>query len=441
MEHNKFDAAASACVNKLATMLECDRVSLGLYKNKKVNICAISQVANFDKKSDINRALAHAMEEAIDQKSVIAYPITKDLPYSITQLHQSLCKLSGNPSVFTVPLVFHDQIIGALCFEQSDVASFDLEKMNLCKVIAVLVGPILGYKKQSDVNQLIHLYESLRSAFKGIFGPRHLSLKILATFVFLTFGALFHVESDYRVTSQAVVEGSIQRVITAPMDGFIASSNVVPGDIVKANHSLGKLDDKDLKLKYNKLKSKAEQLKDEYRQALGTQKRNKTRVLQAQQDQLLAQKKLIIEQLNRLNLKSPFNGVVIEGDLQDSLGAPVEKGQVLYKLASIDDYRVILKVDELDVTDIKPGQIGYLRLTGSPNEQFPIEIKQITPVFVSEEGESYFKIEAKFTEPQDGLLPGMTGIAKVEIGKKKILWIWTHSFWSWFKLKMWHYLP
>jgi hypothetical protein len=42
--------------------------------------------------------------------------------------------------------------------------------------------------------------------------------------------------------------------------------------------------------------------------------------------------------------------VVVKGDLSQSLGAAVERGNVLFELAPLDSYRVIMKVDERDIT-------------------------------------------------------------------------------------------
>ena len=43
------------------------------------------------------------------------------------------------------------------------------------------------------------------------------------------------------------------------------------------------------------------------------------------------------------------SAVVVSGDLTQSLGAPLERGQVMLELAPLDAYRVTLQVDERDI--------------------------------------------------------------------------------------------
>ena len=61
--------------------------------------------------------------------------------------------------------------------------------------------------------------------------------------------------------------------------------------------------------------------------------------------QIDAQLELIDAQLARMRLTAPFSGVVVSGDLSQSLGSPVEHGQVLFEVAPLDAYRVILEVE------------------------------------------------------------------------------------------------
>ena len=35
----------------------------------------------------------------------------------------------------------------------------------------------------------------------------------------------------------------------------------------------------------------------------------------------------------------------------------------------------------------------------------------------------------------------MEGIAKIETGPRRLLWIWTHAAMDWLRLLAWHWLP
>jgi hypothetical protein len=87
---------------------------------------------------------------------------------------------------------------------------------------------------------------------------------------------------------------------------------------------------------------------------------------------------------------APFDGSVVIGDLSQSIGAPVERGQVLFEVAPLADYRVVLQVDERDVTDVVVGQRGELLLTAWPADAVPFTVETITPVSTAREGHNYF---------------------------------------------------
>jgi hypothetical protein len=128
---------------------------------------------------------------------------------------------------------------------------------------------------------------------------------------------------------------------------------------------LCRLDDRELKLEQTRLLSEREQLVRKHRQALAAQERSNMTILAAQIDQVEAMLTLVSDKLARATLVAPFDGVVVSGDLHQLLGTPVELGKVLFQIAPLDAYRVILQVDERDIAYLQVGQPGVLTLIGS----------------------------------------------------------------------------
>jgi multidrug resistance efflux pump len=159
--------------------------------------------------------------------------------------------------------------------------------------------------------------------------------------------------------------------------------------------------------------------------------------LRALIDQTEAELRLVEDKITRTKLYAPFSGVVVVGDLSQSLGAPVETGQVLFEVAPLEGYRVVLEVDEHEVAGLNVGMTGHMVIAALPKTHLPISIHNIVPVAVSGEGRNFFRVEASLDEPHSALRPGMQGVAKVEIGQRNMLWIWTHGvidrlrLWAW----------
>jgi multidrug efflux pump subunit AcrA (membrane-fusion protein) len=165
------------------------------------------------------------------------------------------------------------------------------------------------------------------------------------------------------------------------------------------------------------------------------------RILQAQVAQAEARLELVDEQLKRAHLRAPFDGVIISGDLSRSLGAPVERGQVLFEVAPLGDYRVALEIDEQDVADIAPGQHGRLMLTAVPEKAIALVVAKVLPVAITEQGHAHFGVEAYLESPPDYLRPGMRGIGKVAVGERPRAWIWAHRLIDWAQLSLWSWVP
>jgi len=162
--------------------------------------------------------------------------------------------------------------------------------------------------------------------------------------------------------------------------------------------------------------------------------------VQAQIQQAQAQMALLAEQMGRARIKAPFAGVIVSGDLSQSLGGAVKRGEVLFEIAPLSRYRVVLEVDEAEIVHLKIGQKGEMLLTALPGEVIPLTVLQITPVTNSRDGRTYFRVEALLDRGRDELRPGMEGIAKIGTGPRLLIWIWTHRLLDWLRLAIWPWI-
>ena len=254
--------------------------------------------------------------------------------------------------------------------------------------------------------------------------------------LFLTFAT-----DTYRVQATATLEGAIERVAVAPIAGYIIEANVRAGDLVAEGDPLFRIDDRDLRLEFLKWSSQKEQIQRQQRDALAQHERSEVNILRAQLDQADSQLRLISEQIARTRASAPFDGIVVSGDLSDKLGAPVERGEILFTIAPLDEYRVALQVSENEISSVEVGQQGQLVLAATPGQVLPITIEAITPVSTVADGKNTFRLEASLEGKPDFLRPGMQGAARIEIEERSVGWIWTHEFVQWFKLWLWSWWP
>jgi multidrug resistance efflux pump len=179
----------------------------------------------------------------------------------------------------------------------------------------------------------------------------------------------------------------------------------------------------------------------EQQRALGGGNAAEAGIAAARLQQVRAELKLVDEQIARTRVTSSFDGMVVSGDLTQSLNAPVERGQVLFEVAPLADYRVVVQVDERDIGAIVPGQRGQLLLAAWPSDVLDFTVTKVVPVSVAKEGRNYFSVEAALDRVPDRLRPGMEGVGKIAVGKRRLAWIWSRQGVDWIRLKLWAWLP
>lgn len=441
IRYPQFRAAAGAVTTELATRLRCDRVSLGFVGRQGVHVEAISRSATVDRRTSLAGAIEAAMTEALDQDATLVFPTAPDGRVRVTRAHAELARHYHAGSVCTVPISRDGRLVAALTLEHPAADKFDRSTVALCEAVVALVGPILADKRHQDLWIGVRLAAVARTYLEKLLGPRHPGLKLASVSALLLMLLLGLASGEHRVSAPATLEGSVQRVVVAAIDGFVASAPARPGDLVEEGQLLAQLDDKDLNFEVLKWTGEKNKLLQEYRAAMAEIDSAKVTVLRARLERADAELALAEGNLSRTRLLAPIRGVVVRGDLSQSLGAPVERGQTLFQVAPLNSYRVMLAVDERDVGRIRAGQVGRLALTGSPGDYLPFTVVRITPVSTAADGRNSFAVEAQLDRTPALIRPGMQGVAKIDIGQRRLIWIWSHKLIDWFRLWTWSWLP
>jgi RND family efflux transporter MFP subunit len=429
--------AAMETVNRLADRFGCERVSLGLRNALHVSLLALSHVAHFDPRTQLARRLEAAMVEALDQVTTVIEPGEPGQKAAVTRAHSELSGQQGHGAICTVLLPGQSGNIGALTLEREAHRPFDKDTVAGCETLARLIGPILEMKQLEERPFLLKGGEAFLGLLSSLLGSTHLKLKIfMVSAILLLVGSSF-IEGEYRVSAPATIEGAVRQVLVAPQEGYVKQAGVRAGEVVEKGQLIAVLDDRSLQLEHKKWQSEKNKVEKEYQEALAKRDRTELSILRAQIDQLDAELRLVEGKLARTRLEAPFNGVVVSGDLSQSLGAPVQIGQVLFEVAPLDTYRVVLEVDEHDVARLEAGKAGQLIMSALPQTLFAISVSQIVPVAVSGEGRNFFRVEATLDEPSPLLRPGMRGVAKIDMGQRKLFWIWTHNLVDRIQLWFW----
>jgi multidrug resistance efflux pump len=440
-EHERVDASAMALCNALAVRLGAERVSLGLVREHRVKLIAMSHAAWFRKRSDIVETVEAAMEEALDQHATVAFPAAEATQITLQQAR--LAAAAGRASVASLPMLDRGRTVGVLTVERAaEAAPLAPADILFCEAALALVGPAIALKVREERWIGGRIRAKALDTGRALFGPRRPVAKAIGIAAMLLLVLLALPIAQFRVAADAALEGSVQRAAAAPFAGFIASSNARAGDMVQAGAVLATLDDRDLKLDRVRWMGEVGALDRRYREALALHKRAEMNLFGAQLAQAQAQLDLTDYKLARTRITAPIAGVVVSGDVSQLVGTPIEEGKLLFEVAPLDAFRVVLKVAESDVRYVQPGQRGQFAPTGLAGGTVPFVVSKLTSVTSSDEGRNVFRVEAALDRSRaTALRPGMEGVAKIGVDRRSRLWIWTRGVRDWLSLFFWKWLP
>lgn len=442
LERRRFHDAVTAFATELATELDCERVTVGRRRRGVCRVIAMSHSAHFDRRMKLIVAIGRAMDEAADQWSALVHPPAGG-EEAVLYAHGELAELNGGNAILTTPLLIEDRAVGAVALERDAARPFAADEVDLVAALAALAAPALEEKRLNDRSLVVKLLSGLWTQLGRLLGPAYLGRKLALLALVALIAVMAVAKGDYRVTAKARLEGVVQRAIAAPFEGFLAAADVRAGDQVTAGQVVARLDTRDLEIERLQWISDRHRSLVEYDKALAERDRANMKITQARAAQAEAQVALRESQIGRAELTAPFDGIVVSGDLSQRIGDAVGRGELLFEIAPLNDYRVNLRVDEREIADIALGQHGQLALSAMPERALPLTVVRITPVSEPADGRNAFVVEARLDDGSGigRLRPGMEGIAKVQVDRRRLLWIWSYKIVDWVRLAIWRWWP
>jgi multidrug efflux pump subunit AcrA (membrane-fusion protein) len=329
--------------------------------------------------------------------------------------------------------------VGAICLERrSDDGAWESGELERVRLLADLVAPRLEGLHAQTGWWGRRMWRVLRRRAAGLLGPEHTGWKLGGILTVLTVLALSLIKVEHKVRAPFILKTDAAAVISAPFPGFIQEAHYHVGDIVKKGQKLANLDQKELLLEEADTvaardKGDREARGHEIEGHLGPM-----RVSQAEVQQAEAKLAIIHHRLELTQITAPFDGVVVEGDLRERLSSPVQTGEPLLKIVQLTDLFGQLQVDDRDIAYLAAGREGELAFASRPGEKHSVRIDRLEPVAeIRPEGTVFLLRVQVLGDPQAWWRPGMSGICKIDAGKRSLLWIAGHRLVETLRLWFW----
>ncbi|MCA9277920.1 MAG: efflux RND transporter periplasmic adaptor subunit [Phycisphaeraceae bacterium] len=397
----------------------CTRVSIGLVRNDRMRMVAVSGSDDVDRHAAAAEAIELTMEECADQDAEIAYPVPEEVEHDpsqrrITRAAERLSLSFGPSAVLSLPLRVEGDLIGVMVLEREARDPFPAGAIPLLRLVAEFVGPALWTRRLADRGIAAVARDRTTELMRAAVGPRHTIAKIIATTALLAAVVLALPIVPKRVPAKTEIAPSVSRTIVPPFVGHLADVLVSPGDRVEAGQVIAHMDVADLESERTQLESRLAGAQTDLEASRSDRNFARERVVSSEINEMRANLARTQLMLDRAEIVSPISGVVARGDLEPYVGARVEPTQPLMEIVQ-EQISADMRVDERQINSVRVGQHAALTVKARPGSRVELVITKMRPIAEPANGANMYLLEAEPVDPPDWLLPGMSGTSKVRV--------------------------
>lgn len=437
-EARHFQEAGFRLCNEAAARFDQARVSLGWLDGGVLKLAATSHAGKVDRRTEQAGRIEAAMEEALDQDNEVAYPPLPDTT-TVHHVHEKYSRGADGAKVASLPIRHGGKPAGVLFIEQAaDWRGWQSADLETLRLMLDLTAARLGDLHQRSGWWGKRIWRAAKDSASGPLGAHRIGWKLVGLLVLLLFILLAIIRIEHKVKAPFILRTEAATRVSAPFPGFLSKVTVRVGDVVKVGDVLVELDKKELELQRSDAEAEWNTARREAQRLEGEGNLSGMRVARLQAEQAEAKLAILRHRIAQATITAPFDGMVVEGDLDQKLLAPVQSGDALLRIVQVRDLYGQLQVDERDVQYLQQGQEGELAFVGRPDEKFRVRLDAFEPVAQVKEEGTVFLLRANVLDPaRDWWRPGMSGVCKVPVGKRSVLWILSHRTIEFLRLKLW----
>jgi hypothetical protein len=217
-----------------------------------------------------------------------------------------------------------------------------------------------------------------------------------------------------------------RRYAVAPYKGTLKDVFVTPGQVVSPGHLLATMDDRELRIEVAGKQAAFDREQNQIKVSRAAGDFAKARISELEAARINSEVTLLNHHLSNREIRSPIAGTIVQGDLAELSGAPVEVGSNLFEVAGLDEMLVQIEIPEYQYRYSTVGQEVGLHLEAFPYETYVGVIERLHPRATTRDTRNVFLAEIRIPNPAGQLRPGMKGQARVRGDAYPLAWKWLH---------------
>lgn len=439
MQAPRFGAAALALVNGAVRNLGLRQAALCWRHAAEAELVAVSHLDKFEKTSRLVQALQTAAQEVLATDRVQQATRAGDAPQGPPAHLALLDAFDGVGQVISLPLRDGSGQTQAVLIGLNEGEPLAPQHLNQTLLMLELVYPRLADARLRHGSWWRRARHAALHGLERVLGPGRPWAKALAVLASVLLLVLLFGRMPYSFEASAQLTTDSTRILTSQNDGRLQEVLVDVGDLVQAGQPMARLDTTDLRQQEAEVLSDIRRFQAEEDKARAAGALADVQVAQMRREQSQARLKRLAHLLEQAQTEAPFEGVVVEGERRSLQGASVRRGDKLFRVAQVRDLYLMLQVPERDIRDVSADAQGRLVLLSQPGQEIRFQVASFVPMaqVKGEEG-NHFLLKAQLLDPvAPWWRPGMTGLAKIDVGSRNIGWVLLHPVIDRLRLWLW----
>lgn len=268
---------------------------------------------------------------------------------------------------------------------------------------------------------------AFENALRGFVDLVRGSQRNLILSVLLALGLLMLLPVRYKISAELELQPIKHRFIAVPFDGPLESSHVRPGDIVSKGDLLATINPREVEYELASIRAELNRAVQEKKGLMAEHDFAGSKIAGLESDRLRLQTDLLQHRRDNLEIRSPLSGVVVSGDLKQSEGMPMSRGETLLEIAPLGEMVVEIAVPESDVAHAREGMQVDFYVHALPSRMMSGTISRIHPRSELRNHDNVYIAEVRISDLENTLRPGMRGRAKIISDRHPLGWNLFHK--------------
>jgi hypothetical protein len=454
--------------NLVRDVMEAERVTVELYPRLRKKVMAVSNVDEPNKRAKVFQVQRLIFDYVRDRhvpvildreavKQLVSDPVLQDAAtayFAATDFNAFLA----------TPIKTDDPtspVLGVLLVEYSDTAKAQSQVALMPDVARLCTGSVQNSIDFESV-PFIRTFHAMKELWKKPTSSKRAIAMTAIGVVLIAIAIIGVIPFDFNVKADCLVRPSAQLSIVAPIEERIIKINARAGQHVYPKGAtplegekvepLAVFDSSKLRVEQANAGNELAELKINLDQAQNKAAPDMAKIGSLKEQIKQAENKIeyLAKQIEECEVYSPIEGTVLTENVEQKLYSTPKKSEPLLEVASFSDWELVVDVPESEVATVRgalekasrlafidgkpdPGiEVEYI-LYPWPDRRYSVQavgVATILPASMQSKSANVFRLEVKLKRqdiPPGIALTGVTGRAKMHVGRKPLATQWTRG--------------